>query len=149
MLNKVLSSEADTLSLASSLAGIVDDGTVIYLYGPLGAGKTTFARGFLRGFGYMEKVKSPTYTLVEPYDIDGRTVVHFDLYRVKDVNELEHMGIRDYFSPTAICLVEWPENGFPLLPEPDLACYISFKDTGRNIRLEAHTVRGEAILRKL
>lgn len=146
MINKELIGEADTLSFAKHIAGCVEDGTVIYLHGQLGAGKTTFARGFLRGFGYAGKVKSPTYTLVEPYDIDGRKIYHFDLYRLQDANELEHMGVRDYFSPEAICLIEWPEKGFPLLPHPDLVCTFSFKGAGREIGLAAQSERGEKLL---
>ncbi|MBV9575734.1 MAG: tRNA (adenosine(37)-N6)-threonylcarbamoyltransferase complex ATPase subunit type 1 TsaE [Gammaproteobacteria bacterium] len=141
--------ETDLLHFAEKLATITPAGTVIFLYGSLGAGKTTFARGFLRGLGYEGKVKSPTYTLVEPYDVADKQIFHFDLYRLKSANELEEIGIQDYFSASAICLIEWPDNGMPLLPKPDLACYIVFTTSGRELRLEACTEQGKKILQQL
>lgn len=141
--------EADLLIFGESLAKVVPVGATIFLYGQLGAGKTTLTRGFLRGLGFKDKVKSPTYTLVEPYEFDDRQLFHFDLYRLDNPNELEHIGIRDYFSPTHICLIEWPEKGFPFLPQPDLACYISFAHSGRDIRLEANTPLGQGIIKQL
>ena len=147
---KKISSEEEMLAFGAALANAIEkNGAIVFLYGPLGAGKTTFTRGFLRGLGYHAKVKSPTYTLVEPYDVNGTTVYHFDLYRLTDSEELEHIGIREYFKSDAICLIEWPDKGFPLLPVPDLACYIAFADEGREMRIEAQSIRGQEILKKL
>ena len=126
-----------------------DDAFIIFLSGDLGAGKTTFTRGFLRGLGYEEKVKSPTYTLVEPYHLMDITVLHVDLYRLHDPNELEYLGIYDYFKTATVCLIEWPEHGKPLLPEPDLSCYIDIKDEGRELQFEAYSERSKKILRNL
>lgn len=141
--------EADMLAFASHLACIIPPGTIIFLYGPLGAGKTTFARSFLRGLGYEGKVKSPTYTLVESYEMMEKIIYHFDFYRLSDPTELNHIGIQEYFSKDSICLIEWPEKGFPLLPKPDLACYISFAEKGREIYLEAESEQGKEILSRL
>jgi tRNA threonylcarbamoyladenosine biosynthesis protein TsaE len=138
--------EEDLQKLAANLAQVAKAGAIIFLYGPLGAGKTTFTRGFLRALGYRDKVKSPTFTLVEPYEIAGISVFHFDFYRLDDAKALEQIGIREYFTPTSICLLEWPEKGFPLLPDPDIACYISFAEPGRDVRIEAHSDRGRKML---
>ncbi len=122
---------------------------VIYLHGPLGAGKTTFVRGFLRGLGYKGLVKSPTYTLVESYEVGGCNIFHFDFYRVADPSELEYMGIQDYFTMNAISLIEWPEAGADFLPRPDVECRIAPSKEGRSITLTAGTDDGEIILRCL
>lgn len=126
-----------------------DTSRTIFLYGQLGAGKTTVARGFLQGLGYKGRVKSPTYTLVESYEFSTGTVFHFDLYRLHTPEELESIGIQDYFIPRATCLVEWPEHGKGLLPLPDLSCYISLHDNSREIKLTAHTAYGKTILQRL
>jgi tRNA threonylcarbamoyladenosine biosynthesis protein TsaE len=138
--------------LAKAVASEVGDvpaktAIIIFLHGPLGAGKTTLARGFLQGLGHYEKVKSPTYTLVEPYIVAGLNVFHFDFYRLQEAKELDHIGIQDYFLSAAICLIEWPEKGGPLLPPSDLSCHIAFKGHGRELRLEAHSEQGEKILK--
>ena len=120
--------------------------TIVFLYGQLGAGKTTLVRGLLRGLGYAGPVKSPTYTLVESYDLFGRVFFHFDFYRLRDPEELEFIGIDDYFSQEAVFLIEWPELGLGLLPPPDLSCYIEIEGEGRRIRIEAETDRGKDVL---
>lgn len=146
---KYLPNEQATQKIGALLATLCPKTFIIYLYGNLGAGKTTFTRGFLAGLGYEGKVKSPTYTIVEPYQIGSESIYHFDFYRLKDPEELEYIGVQDYFVANAICLVEWPEQGGQLLPPADVACYIDPDNTGRQIRIKAHTVLGEEVLRRL
>jgi tRNA threonylcarbamoyladenosine biosynthesis protein TsaE len=147
--HKFLASQDETLELGALIAGQVKPGSIIFLYGELGAGKTTFARGFLRGLGYHEKVKSPTYTLIETYTINETLVFHFDFYRLADARELEQIGINEYFTAGAICLIEWPDKAFPFLPAPDLICSLSIKDEGREITLEALSENGKKIVNYL
>ncbi|MGD8379280.1 MAG: tRNA (adenosine(37)-N6)-threonylcarbamoyltransferase complex ATPase subunit type 1 TsaE [Gammaproteobacteria bacterium] len=140
------SQEAFGAALAAALSG---SGAVIHLSGPLGAGKTTLVRGLLRALGHEGLVRSPTYTLVEPYEFGGRDVFHLDLYRLGDPGELDYLGIRDLDSPDSICLVEWPERGGAMLPAPDLQLELSLAPSGRQAKLAARTGRGEAILQRL
>jgi len=146
-LTRPLADESATVAFGEALGHAIGaGGAVIHLKGDLGAGKTTLSRGILRAFGHTGAVKSPTYTLVEPYELPAVTVYHFDLYRVVDSEELELMGIRDYFRDTALCLIEWPERGAPLLPPPDLVVELSVAGHGRQVTLVGHSSRGCAIL---
>ncbi|UZR29690.1 tRNA (adenosine(37)-N6)-threonylcarbamoyltransferase complex ATPase subunit type 1 TsaE [Methylococcus mesophilus] len=130
-----LPDEEATLAFAARLQTTLPPGYVVFLHGNLGAGKTTLVRGYLRAAGYRGTVKSPTYTLVEEYPLADRTVYHFDLYRLNDPEELEWMGIRDYFRPDSLCFVEWPEKGEGFLPPPDLEINLEPENTGRRLRI--------------
>jgi len=138
--SRIITSPEAMEVLAAKMAAVIHAPCLVFLSGELGAGKTTFVRGFLRQLGYTGTVKSPTYTLVEPYQLGDNTIYHFDFYRLADPEELEAMGIRDYFDGRGICLVEWPENGQALLPEPDISIHIDINELGRLVTLSANKV---------
>ncbi len=141
--------EAAMVACGARLAAALVPGTVVFLEGELGMGKTTLSRGIVQAFGHRGAVKSPTYTLVEPYELGGLTIYHFDLYRLGDPEELEFMGIRDYFGAHAVCLVEWPERGRGFLPLADLVIKIERNGPGRELRLQANTDQGREVLSRL
>lgn len=136
-------------ALGRRLAAALRGRGVVYLQGDLGAGKTTLTRGVLRGYGHAGAVKSPTYTLVEPYELAGIAVYHFDLYRLTDPEELELMGMREYFRPDALVLLEWPERGQPLLPPADVVITIRAGDNGRALEFAARNEYGRSVLNAL
>jgi tRNA threonylcarbamoyladenosine biosynthesis protein TsaE len=143
----VLKDEAATLLLAQQLARHISGGLTIFLHGELGAGKTTFSRGLINSLGHKGNVKSPTYTLVEPYQLAQLVVYHFDLYRLRDSEELEFMGIRDYFRADSLCLIEWPQRGAGYLPVADLDIHLIFEQEHRRAELTANTAAGHRILK--
>lgn len=154
-----LSDEQATVAFGQTLARLCPSGLNIYLYGDLGAGKTTLVRGLIQSFLPNVKVKSPTYTLVEDYELtltqaeqnphSLKHIYHFDLYRLGDPEELEYLGGRDYFAGDAVCIVEWPQRGEGWLAEPDLEIMLSYQQDGRTIELTGHSEKGELIVNKL
>ncbi|MCR6653424.1 MAG: tRNA (adenosine(37)-N6)-threonylcarbamoyltransferase complex ATPase subunit type 1 TsaE [Cellvibrionaceae bacterium] len=144
-----LTDEVATVDFGRRLAKSLRGGAVVFLQGTLGAGKTTLTRGVLQELGHAGAVKSPTYTLVEPYELSGLKVFHFDLYRLGDPEELEYMGIRDYFLEQNLCIVEWPMRGAGILPSPDLSVDLTVSGTGRLAIVTASTRRGDSILQSL
>ena len=141
--------EEAMVNCGATIAAAIEPQLTIYLQGDLGMGKTTLSRGLVQAFGHRGAVKSPTYTLVEPYTLDRLTIYHFDLYRLGDPEELEYMGIRDYFSPGTVCLIEWPERGFGVLPPADLTITIERQGSGRRLALEANTPEGKGVLQRM
>ncbi len=144
-----LPDEAATIALGTRLAHAVQAGLVIWLRGDLGAGKTTLVRALLHGLGYLGRVKSPTYTLVEPYQAGEFEVRHFDLYRFQDENEWEAAGFRDEFDGRNLCLVEWPEMAKGLVPQADIEIDLQILENGRAARLRTFSELGTRCLNAL
>jgi len=134
-----LKTAEDTENIAAELATQLQAPASIYLEGQLGAGKTTFVKGFLKGCGFEGLVKSPTFTLVETYPINEIVVLHADLYRIKDSQELEAMGFRDYFNPNTIALIEWASHATGWLPKPTVLCVLKIPAEGDGRILEIDT----------
>jgi len=142
-----LADETQQIALAKRVAQYLQSSFVMLLKGNLGVGKTTFARGFVQASGFDGVVKSPTYTLVEPYPIrSNRMCYHFDLYRLSDPEELEFTGARDYFNENDVCLVEWPEKAEGFLPKADWICEFSHQEMGRNLVILAATDKGKKLM---
>lgn len=134
----------------STMQSTMQSNFTLYLTGDLGAGKTSFARGFLRGLGYSGRVKSPTFTVVEPYQLNEMTVYHLDLYRLAHPEELEYLGLRDFFDSNVILLIEWPERGSEYLPNADIKILLQHcqdpQQDGRQLHIEAASEVGQAVL---
>lgn len=135
-----IADEKAMLDFGAELATQSKPGDIIFLEGQLGVGKTTIVRGFLRAIGYEEKVKSPTYSLVETYFIEGREIIHFDLYRLENAQELLDIGLEDYLSSHALFLIEWAEKARKVLPKPTLVCKIAINadQLSRSISIVKH-----------
>ena len=146
-----LPDEAATIQLGVRMAQALDEGLVIYLEGPLGAGKTSFARALLTAWGVGERVKSPTYSLVESYAVGDRTAWHLDLYRIADPGELEWLGLDALSDPAAVVLIEWSDRGAGALPAADMELRLAYAEagSGRTALLRAFTARGERMLSRL
>lgn len=146
----ILADETATIAMGKRIADIVkanlNHGITVYLNGDLGAGKTTLTRGFVQGMGHDGNVKSPTYTLVEPYDLLDWQVYHFDLYRLADPEELEYMGIRDYFNNRSCSFIEWPEKGKGMIASADLVIDLVYLEEQREITLQSETALGQQLL---
>ena len=148
---KFIASEVEMELLGAQIARATVKSCILYLDGPLGAGKTVLARGYIRELGFLGPVKSPTFTLVEPYNFNSLVLNHFDLYRLDDPCELEFIGIEDYFLPGANVIVEWARKGFGVLPVPDLYITLDYhpQKDAREIRLVSETDLGGEILLKM
>jgi tRNA threonylcarbamoyladenosine biosynthesis protein TsaE len=141
-----LPDEAATLRLGDALAAGAAKGLVLHLKGELGTGKTTLVRGLLRALGHPGRVKSPTYTLLEPYSLLRLNLYHFDFYRFKDRSEWLSSGFREHFNPDSLCIVEWPERAGDLLAPPDLEIQLEYVAQARRATLLAHSEPGKAWL---
>lgn len=143
-----LAREEDMSAFGAIFANHCREG-VVYLEGGLGAGKTYLSRAIIQSLGHVGRVKSPTYTLVEPYELSDCRIYHFDLYRLEKVDDLLYLGVDDYFEPTNLCLIEWPQKGEGALPSYDIKIRINTRDEGRDLVLISGSVRGEKIINKL
>ena len=147
-MTRFLAAPEDTLALGTTLAPSLTPGMVVYLSGELGSGKTTLARGILRGLGHAGKVKSPSFALLELYKLSRLYLYHFDFYRFTDARELGEAGFREYFSPDAVCLVEWPEKAAGALPAADVSIGIKVAGSGRQVEIDAGTETGRLCLER-
>lgn len=148
-ISRLVSDESEMVEFSKRFSGVAEAPLCIFLRGDLGAGKTTWVRGFLRGLGQVGIVKSPTYTLVETYSDEQRVIYHFDLYRLHDPAELAFIGIREYFHERAIVLVEWPEKGDGFLPKPDITIRFETVDDKRQLFVQCLTEIGHNLYKKL
>lgn len=148
-MNVEVSSENEMIQFGRCLADAMGGRGCVHISGELGAGKTTLCRGILRAMGHMGAVKSPTFTLVEPYQVPGALVYHFDLYRLSDPNELDYIGIEEYFGEGKLCLIEWPEKAAGYLPGHDVEIAIDVLGEKRNIGIKANSPHGEQICARL
>lgn len=148
-----LHDEEGTTALGASLARALAPGLTIYLHGDLGAGKTALTRALLHAAGYEGHVKSPTYTLAEPYSIviagQPVEVIHFDLYRMASPEEFLDAGFREHFNERSICIVEWPEKAESVLPPPDINIFLAVSNGGRDVELQALSNQGSQCLDRL
>lgn len=145
-----LANEKATLELGRAVARYCEELSVVFMHGELGVGKTTLVRGILEGLNYTGFVKSPSYTIVEPYvHTNVKPVYHFDLYRISDPGELEYIGLRDYLAPENLCIFEWPEHAASELPQPDLLIHLDWEREGRTVVIEADTEYGKYVLEQL
>lgn len=149
MMQRQLENEDQQVAFGKCLGQALAGRGRLHLDGELGAGKTTLARGILRAYGHLGAVKSPTYTLVEPYELDGVRVYHFDLYRIGDPEELEFIGGRDLLSDDSLSIIEWPARGEGWLPEPDAVALLEHHGQGRRITLNAVSEYGRQVLARL
>lgn len=143
--SRVIASEAKTRALAAEFAAHVTAPLVIYLRGDLGAGKTTFARAYIHALGYQGYVKSPSYGLLETYQAGGQDILHLDLYRIEDPEELEYLALRDLYGENSVLMVEWPDRGKNHLPEPDLVLNFDEKDEVRFVDCHSPSARGRQL----
>lgn len=144
-----LTDEEATLSFGNLVGEVCSGVGCIYLKGELGTGKTTLSRAIVRHFGYKGAVKSPTFTLVEPYELGSFRIYHFDLYRLADPAELEFLGVDEYFSQDSLCLVEWPEKGVGYLPPPDLIIELQVHNRGRKMKLSQCSEMGKLMVTRI
>lgn len=142
----IVEDEESMVEFGGKLAETLLVGAIITLNGDLGAGKTTLSRGVLHRLGHSGAVKSPTYTIVEPYQLDIGSVYHFDLYRVNDPQELDYIGFTDYLAEASLSLIEWPERGHGYLDDTDMGIEIEHLASGRRVSVSAQTDRGGAML---
>ncbi|MBS0358138.1 MAG: tRNA (adenosine(37)-N6)-threonylcarbamoyltransferase complex ATPase subunit type 1 TsaE [Proteobacteria bacterium] len=146
MMKFIFSTESETQAFAKRLATLCQPPLFIYFHGELGSGKTTLIRAILKNLGVKGSIKSPTFSLVESYEVDSLKFCHVDLYRLKSREELEYLGLRDYWDQNTICFIEWPEQAGDKLPIPDIDCYFTNSPLGREFTMTSHTERGTLVL---